>query len=192
MHMMLLQITRLRVATSCKRGYVTGSNCFQELTRNYPSFWVKDLTTSGMIIWRRIKEWSSWTKSPALKGSFSRRVSPLLEAFTVIHRPAFGLGFRTIGCEGSQLEQWPRTVDIHLSIPQVVCHCGTDLVSWMYGGLYSAAPENVSRRRPECAHFILRIVVWHPGANNRQCSILRQDWPIHRPFCPFPWRYSHQ
>ena len=92
MHMMILQITRLRVPTSCKRGYVTGSNRFQKLTRNYPSFWVKDLTTSGTIIWRRIKELSSWSKSPALKGSFSRHASPLLEAFMVIRRPAFELG----------------------------------------------------------------------------------------------------
>ena len=92
MHMMIVQITRLGVPTSCKRGYVTGSNCFQKLTWNYLSFWVKDLTTSGTDIWRRIKEWSSWSKSPALKGSFSRRASPLLEAFMMIPRPAFELG----------------------------------------------------------------------------------------------------
>ena len=36
MDTMLVQITRLEVPTSCKRGYVTGSNCFQKLTRNYP------------------------------------------------------------------------------------------------------------------------------------------------------------
>ena len=33
MDMMLVQITRLGVPTSCKRGYVTGGNCFQKLTR---------------------------------------------------------------------------------------------------------------------------------------------------------------
>ena len=50
MHIMLIQTTRLRVLTSYKKGYVSGSNYFQKLTRNYLSFWVKDLTTSGTDI----------------------------------------------------------------------------------------------------------------------------------------------
>ena len=49
MDMMLIQITRLGVPTSYKRGYVTLNNCSQKLTGNCPSFWVKDLTTFGIF-----------------------------------------------------------------------------------------------------------------------------------------------
>ena len=99
-----------------------------------------------------------------------------------------GWAFRTIGCEGSQLEQlqWPGTVDIHSSLPPVVRYFGTFLVSWIYWGLCGVAPANLSRRGPKFAPFVLQIVVWRLEANYRQCPILRQHRSIHGPFCPLP------